>query len=127
MLARAAPEENDQDYFYVSGDVRRYPGLYNQSEFASNATDVEATLLLQGFAMGRDNWDLQGCTPLLNKDEMQGAVCLVVRGGCFFSTKTLNCQVGAGGAFRLDDDVHSATWETHASRELQSQLWQDER
>jgi hypothetical protein len=110
VLARAAPEENDQDYFYVSGDARKFPGFYNQSEFVSNATDAEAMLLLQGLAMGRDNWDLQGCTPLLNADEMRGAVCLVVRGGCFFSTKTLNCQVGAGGgAFRLDDDVHRAT------------------
>jgi hypothetical protein len=73
VLARAAALTDDEDFFYVFGDVRRFPGYFNQSEFAADP----ASLLYQGVAGAGDNWDMRGCTPLLNALEMRGAVCLV--------------------------------------------------
>jgi hypothetical protein len=37
-------------------------------------------------------FDHEACGLLLNREDMNGAVCIVSRGSCFFSQKTLACQ-----------------------------------
>ena len=48
-----------------------------------------------------------GCAPLLNADDMEGAFCITLRGGCYFQTKYENCKAaGAIGAIVINrEDV----------------------
>ena len=48
-----------------------------------------------------------GCAPLLNADDMEGAFCITLRGGCSFQAKYENCKAaGAIGALVINrEDV----------------------
>ena len=90
-LARSTPESNDVAYHYVRGDVRKRPGRFEDA-----AENAESTLWFEGAASEPGNWDLEACGALVEPEKMRGATCLVARGSCPFSRKTLACQ--AAGA-----------------------------
>ncbi|KAK3282876.1 hypothetical protein CYMTET_9412 [Cymbomonas tetramitiformis] len=62
-------------------------------------------LVHQGFANSSANVDLEACTDLINAEEIRGRVCLVVRGTCAFSTKTLHCQKAGAIATVIVDNI----------------------
>jgi len=48
-------------------------------------------VLYQAIA-GEEALDFEGCAPLANQEEVEGNICVLVRGGCTFSQKVINCQ-----------------------------------
>jgi len=52
----------------------------------------------QGAAGNDINFDLEACEDLVNPEEVRGNICIVARGSCFFSTKTLvgRCRLTPG-------------------------------
>ena len=60
--------------------------------------------MFQGVADDPGNYDLEACGELLNPEEVRGKICVVTRGSCFFSSKTLACQrAGAVAAIIVND------------------------
>ena len=60
--------------------------------------------MFQGIADDPGNYDLEACGELLNPEEVRGKICVVTRGSCFFSSKTLACQrAGAVAAIIVND------------------------
>ncbi|ACO61386.1 predicted protein [Micromonas commoda] len=111
VLGRSHPDRNDEDYYYLRGDVRKYPGRF-LSVNASAAADAPSSessksgdvVLFQGVADNPGNFDLEACGDLINPEEVRGKICVVVRGSCFFSSKTLACQrAGAVAAIIVND------------------------
>ena len=71
--------------------------------FGSQGSSLDA-LMFQGIADDPGNYDLEACGPLLNPEEVRGKICVVTRGSCFFSSKTLACQrAGAVAAIIVND------------------------
>ena len=61
-------------------------------------------MMFQGIADDPGNYDLEACGALLNPEEVRGKICVVTRGSCFFSSKTLACQrAGAVAAIIVND------------------------
>jgi len=54
---------------------------------------LPGSLLYQALANDTGALDMEACGPLRNGEAMQGAICVVVRGGCFITSKVLACQV----------------------------------
>jgi hypothetical protein len=151
VLGRSPPERNDQAYYYLYGDIRKYPGDFaaaaddvftagagggdDFSTFGprpSNATTSAASastapgggdsgggggggvgskttrplLMFQGEKGAPGNYDLEACGDLVNPEEVRGNVCMVARGSCYFSAKTLACQrAGAIAAIIVNTDL----------------------
>ena len=71
--------------------------------FYSQGSSLDA-LMFQGIADDPGNYDLEACGELLNPEEVRGKICVVTRGSCFFSSKTLACQrAGAVAAIIVND------------------------
>ena len=71
--------------------------------FGSQGSSLDA-LMFQGIADDPGNYDREACGPLLNPEEVRGKICVVTRGSCFFSSKTLACQrAGAVAAIIVND------------------------
>ena len=101
VLGLATPADvDDRAYFYVYGDVRKYFGRFPGDLLAVGSVAERPTLAFQGEPNDSNNVDLQACGPLKNAEDVRGNVCLVVRGTCPFSAKTLACQ--AAGAVAVD-------------------------
>lgn len=112
VLGRSHPNRNDEDYYYLRGDVRKHPGRFssvNASVAPSSAPTSEDgksgdVVFFQGVADDPGNFDLEACGDLINPEEVRGKICVVVRGSCFFSSKTLACQrAGAVAAIIVND------------------------
>ena len=73
---------NNADYFYFPGSVNKQSGVAGP--------DVDG-VLYQAIS-GEEALDFEGCAPLANPAEMEGNICVLVRGGCTFSQKVINCQ-----------------------------------
>ena len=140
VLGRATPMRNDQDYYYLYGDIRKHPGVFDPDavisagaggDFATfgfnkgrtNITGADApslssgkgpgasatrpVLMFQGEKGAASNYDLEGCDDLINAEEIRGNVCVVARGSCYFSSKTLACQrAGAVAAIIVNTDMN---------------------
>ena len=110
VLGRSRPVRTDEDYYYLRSDVRKYPGRFlsvNASAAAaapSSASESGDVVFFQGVANNPGNFDLEACGDLINPEEVRGNICVVVRGSCFFSSKTLACQrAGAVAAIIVND------------------------
>ena len=112
VLGRSRPVRTDEDYYYLRGDVRKHPGRFssvNASVAPSSAPTSEDSksgdvVFFQGVADDPGNFDLEACGDLINPEEVRGKICVVVRGSCFFSSKTLACQrAGAVAAIIVND------------------------
>ena len=90
VLAKSTPLKNDQAFRYDFGDARKKQIF--DGEDSSSSEISESSIFSIGVPNAASNVDLEACGPLLNPNEIKGSVCLAVRGGCFFSTKTLACQ-----------------------------------
>ena len=106
VLGLATPADvDDRAYFYVYGDVRKYYGRFPGDLLAVGSVAERPTLAFQGEPNDSNNVDLEACGPLKNAEDVRGNVCLVVRGTCPFSAKTLACQAaGAVAVILVNDD-----------------------
>ena len=93
----SAATANNADYYYAGGSVNKQSGVAGP--------EVEG-LLYQALA-GGDSFDFEGCGPLMNPGEIEGNICVLVRGGCTFSQKVVNCQrAGATAAVIVNSRVN---------------------
>jgi len=114
VLAMSAPMLFDKPYFLLVGDSRKFVGVYNESkEWFTTDGLTNATLtsypprLLAQMIPNQTAlpFDHEGCGNMYNGADMRGNVCVVARGSCFFSQKTLECQAnGAVAAIIIDDE-----------------------
>jgi len=101
-LAFGVAESGSQnsDYFYTTNS------LLKQSGIASEMEDVDLDTVYYQAIAGTTQYDYEGCKELVNPEEVAGKLCIVVRGGCTFSLKTLNCQAaGAVGTIVVNSKV----------------------
>ena len=90
------PTAANADYYYTTDSVNKIPGLA--------PPDLE-TVLFQA-TIGGISYDFEGCTPLINPQDVAGNICVLVRGGCTFSLKTIHCQnAGAVGVLVINSRV----------------------
>jgi len=94
-------------FFYVQNMLFKLPGNYEDQ-----GEDIFSSLPLVYQYDGTDGgWDYEACSPLLNKDEMDGKVCIVARGSCTFYTKTKNCQDAGAIATIIVDATSPVTFD----------------
>lgn len=118
VLAMSTPEPLlDTPYFLLVGDSRKFLGVYNASDpwFSTDGvksatlTSLPPRLLAQMMPNATAlPFDHEACGSILNRADMIGNVCVVSRGSCVFSMKTLQCQAsGAVAAIIIDDQIDS--------------------
>ena len=117
VLVMSTPALLETPYFLLVGDSRKFLGVYNASDpyqwFSTdgvkNATLTSSPPRLLAQMMPNATalpFDHEACGNILNRADMIGNVCVVSRGSCVFSMKTLQCQAsGAVAAIIIDDEI----------------------
>ena len=112
VAAVSKPRFTDEDFFLLADDARKFLGDFSEGWFTvdrlKNATLTSKPSRLETqFKVNRTErgFDHEACDTLLNAAQLRGKVCVVTRGTCFFSQKTLACQkAGAIATIIIDTE-----------------------
>jgi len=112
VAAVSKPRFTDEDFFLLADDARKFLGDFSEGWFTvdrlKNATLTSKPSRLETqFKVNRTErgFDHEACGTLLNAAQLRGKVCVVTRGTCFFSQKTLACQkAGAIATIIIDTE-----------------------
>lgn len=112
VAAVSKPRFTDEDFFLLADDARKFLGDFAEGWFTvdrlKNATLTSKPSRLETqFKVNRTErgFDHEACDTLLNAAQLRGKVCVVTRGTCFFSQKTLACQkAGAIATIIIDTE-----------------------
>ena len=120
VLAMSTPALLDSPYFLLVGDSRKFLGVFNASssddqwfttDGITNATLTSMPPRLLAQMMPNTTalpFDHEACGSMLNHADMMGNICVVARGSCVFSMKTLQCQASGAVATIIVDDQMDA-------------------
>ena len=109
VFPKARPSSFTLPFYYLRNDVRKYAGTAPNEEANVEYQSPDPRTALASNDIVPDAWDREGCNAYIS-DDVEGKICIVVRGGCPFDEKTLNCQ-NAGGVGLLIVNV-----DTYGSR-----------
>lgn len=126
VVVLSTPMDFESDYFLLVGDSRKFLGDFSRGWFTTDGytnatlTNFPPRLLAQMRKGDNDTvpFDHEGCGLILNRQALNGSICVVSRGSCFFSHKTLACQkAGAIAAVIIDDELEQVAADNfvHAS------------
>ena len=112
VVVVSTPEFDDEDFFLLADDARKFLGDFSEGWFTvdrlKNATLISKPPRLETqFKVNRTEraFDHEACGSILNAAELRGKICVVTRGTCFFSQKTLACQkAGAIATIIIDTE-----------------------
>lgn len=127
VVVLATPMDFQDNYFLLVGDSRKFLGDFSRGWFTTdgytNATLMHSPPRLLAQMRKGDNgteipFDHEACGMILNRQALNGSICVVSRGSCFFSHKTLACQrAGAIATVIIDDELEQVAADNfvHAS------------
>lgn len=107
VFPKARPSSFTFSFYYLRNDVRKYTGTAsNETNVVYQSPDPRGALASNDIVP--DAWDREGCNAYIS-DDVEGKICIVVRGGCPFDVKTLNCQNAGGiGVLIVNVDTHES-------------------
>ena len=107
VFPKSRPSSFTLPFYYLRNDVRKYSGTTpNETNFEYQSPDPRRAIASNDIVP--DAWDREGCNAYIS-DDVEGKICVVVRGGCAFDVKTMNCQDAGGvGVLIVNVDTYES-------------------